>query len=101
MKAPTTGQRLQRGSVGRGTLLNILAAFLPPVVLAILLAVGCSDSQATQQAALEEQQQHNEELQQKVDELEKQKQEDLQKQIDALKEQQHAQTQSEQPKIVI
>jgi glutaredoxin len=105
MHVPTKLQRTPRGRrAGRGNPPPVLASFLLLGVLAILLAAGCAQSQGTQQA-LEEQQQQNKELQQKVDELEKQKQEDLQKQIDDLKAQQEEQkqqdNQTQQPQIVI
>jgi TolA-binding protein len=104
MRASTNTQEPPGRRAGRRIPLTALATFLLPAVLAILLAAGCSGSPGTQQA-LEEQQQQNEELQQKVDELEKQKQEDLQKQIDDLKAQQEEQkqqdNQTQQPQIVI
>src|SRR5215210_317123 len=78
--------------------------FVLAVVLAMLIVAGCSQSPGSQQAF--EDQQQNEELQQKVDELEKQqeqqKQEDLQKQIDDLKAQQDEQSkQGQQPQVVV
>jgi len=63
-----------------------------------LLAAGCSGSQGTQQAL--DQQQQNEKLRQKVDELQKQRQEDLQRQIDELKKQ-NEQAQQQQPQVVV
>src|SRR3712207_8006713 len=66
-----------------------------------LLVGGYSWFSRAQQAAVDQQQQQNEELQQEVDELQRQKeQEKLQQQIDELKEKQEGQNQ-ESPDIII
>lgn len=100
MKASTNIQQIPRTSVGRGAQVPVLTALLLAAVLAILLAAGCAESPGAQQAVEDEQQ--NEELQQRLDELEEQQDEELQQRVDELEEQeeQAAEQQNEQPQVV-
>jgi hypothetical protein len=98
MQASTNTQKPSGKRAWQSIPLTALASFLLPGVLAILLAAGCAQSQGTQQAL--DQQQQNKELQKEVDKLQKQKQEDLQRQIDELKKQ-NEQAQQQQPQVVV